>query len=156
GHHHPHKHEHSHAHDHDHKHHHHHHHVPGDPSDPQAIRRIKIAFLLNMTFALIELIGGMLIGSFAIIADAIHDFGDSLSLALALFLQKKSSQGPTAQLTYGYQRYSILSSLLSGTIIIAGSFVICVESITHVFHTETMPNIPGMIGLSLLGIIVNG
>ncbi len=171
GHHHPHDHkDHSHDHhhhDHDHKHnhaahsghHHHHHHVIPDDHSPEAVaavRRIKIAFYLNMTFALIELIGGIIIGSLAIIADAIHDFGDSLSLALALLFQKKSRQGPSTQFTYGFQRYSILSSLISGTIIIAGSFVIIVEAITHLFEQPKLPNTTGMIGLAVLGVVING
>jgi cobalt-zinc-cadmium efflux system protein len=139
----------------------HHHHQPfiiadDSPESAAAVRRIKLAFYLNMTFALIELIGGIIIGSFAIIADAIHDFGDSLSLALALVLQKKSRQGPTSQLTYGFQRYSILSSLISGTVIIAGSFVICVEAISHLFEDQQLPNTTGMIGLAVLGILING
>jgi cobalt-zinc-cadmium efflux system protein len=150
-------HHHHHDHDHDHASHSDHHHSLALADDsPAAVKRIKLAFYLNMAFALIELIGGILIGSFAIIADAIHDFGDSMSLALALVLQKKSRQGPTSQLSYGYQRYSILSSLVSGTIIIAGSFVVCVEAITHLFEPLELPNINGMIGLAILGILVNG
>ncbi|HET9238063.1 MAG TPA: cation diffusion facilitator family transporter [Oligoflexus sp.] len=153
-------HHHHHDHDHDHASHSGHQHslaiADDSPASAAAVKRIKLAFYLNMAFALIELIGGILIGSFAIIADAIHDFGDSMSLALALVLQKKSRQGATAQLSYGYQRYSILSSLVSGTIIIAGSFVICVEAITHLFEARELPNINGMIGLAILGILVNG
>lgn len=160
GHHHHHDHGTDHEQNHKHDHHCHHHHHPILPEDiPEsgaAVRRIKVAFYLNMTFALIELIGGLIIGSFAIVADAIHDFGDSLSLALALMLQKKSRQGPSPQLTYGFQRYSILSSLLSGTIIMAGSFVIFVESLTRLVDTAELPNTTGMIGLSILGILVNG
>lgn len=155
-------HPHHHDHDHDHASHagHHHHHslaiTDDSPASAAAVKRIKLAFYLNMAFALIELIGGILIGSFAIIADAIHDFGDSMSLALALVLQKKSSQGANAQLSYGYQRYSILSSLVSGTIIIAGSFVICVEAITQLFEARELPHINGMISLAVVGILVNG
>lgn len=166
GHHHPHDHA-DHCHDHHHHdhvshsgHHHHHHQVviPDDhtPEAAAAVRRIKLAFYLNMSFALIELVGGIIIGSFAIIADAIHDFGDSLSLALALVFQKKSRLGPTAQFTYGFQRYSILSSLISGIIIIAGSIVIIVEAVTHLFDKPELPNIAGMIGLAVLGVVMNG
>lgn len=151
---------HHHHHDSDHHHSHAHHadhqHILDDLNSKDAVKRIKWAFCLNMAFALIELIGGVLIGSFAIIADAIHDFGDSLSLALALFLQKKSGQAPSPEFTYGYQRYSVLSSLLSGTIIVVGSFVICIESVTHLVKAEAIPNVPWMIGLALLGILANG
>ncbi len=141
---------------HSHAHHEDHQHILDERNSKDAVKRIKWAFCLNMAFALIELIGGILIGSFAIIADAIHDFGDSLSLALALFLQKKSAQGPSADLTYGYQRYSVLSSLLSGTIIVVGSFVISIESVTHLTQARDIPNVPWMIGLAIIGILANG
>lgn len=141
-------------HHHHHGHGHHHHHGEGDSE--ASVKRIGTAFVLNMLFALIELIGGILSGSFAIVADAIHDFGDSLSLALALYLQKKSSRGPSSSLTYGYRRYSILSSLISGLIIIAGSLIIIIEAVPRLLSPHPMPHVPSMIGLALLGLTVNG
>lgn len=147
------------AHHHHHHHHHHghgHHHHQSEHDTNASVRRIGIAFVLNMLFALIELVGGILSGSFAIVADAIHDLGDSLSLALALYLQKKSDQGPSSSLTYGYSRYSILSSLISGLIIIAGSVLIIVEAVPRLLTPHPLPHIPSMIGLAILGIAVNG
>lgn len=139
-------------------HHHHHHHHPEDleAGDAASIKRIKLAFFLNMLFAIVELVGGLLSGSFAIVADAIHDFGDSLSLALALYLQKKSVQGPSSSLTYGYKRYSVLSSLVSGLIIVVGSLFVIIESIPRLMHPEGVPHAPSMIGLAVLGLCVNG
>lgn len=147
-----------------HHHHHHHHHHHGLPHshdhdhdhDDKAVGRIRTAFFLNMGFALIELVGGIITGSFAIVADAIHDFGDSLSLALALFMQKKSSEGPSPSLSYGYLRYSVLSAIVSGMIILSGSFVILVEAVQNLMQPAAMPNAKGMIGLAILGIIANG
>lgn len=52
-------------------------------------KNILTAFFLNLLFAIIELIGGLITNSVAILSDAIHDFGDSLSLGVAYFLQKK-------------------------------------------------------------------
>ena len=139
-----------------HHHHHHHHNHNLEAADAASIKRIRIAFVLNMLFAVIELVGGLWTGSFAIVADAIHDFGDSMSLALALYLQKKSSQGPSSQLTYGYRRYSVLSSLVSGLIIIIGSWVIIFEAVPRLMHPEAIPHVGGMMGLALLGLCVNG
>jgi len=136
-------------------HHHHHHHDLKNTSD-DSLNRIRIAFLLNMGFALVELIGGLWSGSFAIVADAIHDFGDSMSLALALFLHKAAQKGPNDRLTYGYQRYSILSSLLTGLTITVGSVVILYEAIPQLWGERDIPHVPGMVGLALLGIAVNG
>ncbi|MCX7979339.1 MAG: cation transporter, partial [Bdellovibrionaceae bacterium] len=58
--------------------------------DGLATSRIGIALALNLFFALLELIGGFLTNSVAILSDALHDFGDSLALALALVLESYS------------------------------------------------------------------
>ena len=63
----------------------HHHH-------PQDSNNLKIAFFLNLGFTILELVGGFWVNSVAILSDAIHDLGDSLSLGLAWGLQEKSKQ----------------------------------------------------------------
>lgn len=145
-HHHGHHHHHHHGHDHDHSH----------GSDGDALKRIRFAFVLNFMFAIIELIGGAITGSFAIIADAIHDLGDSASLALALFMQKKSQGGPSENLAYGYLRYSVVSAIITGIVIISGSFVVLIEAIQRLITPDDLPNAIGMMGLALVGILVNG
>ncbi len=153
GHHHGHHHHHHHGHHHHHHHHHGHHQLTGDG----AIDRIRKAFFLNMGFALIELVGGLWSGSVAIVADAVHDLGDSLSLALALYLQKKSQGAPSKDLTYGYRRYSVLSALVSGLVILIGSILVLVKAVPALFENQqTMPHLPSMFALSILGLTVNG
>ena len=51
-------------------------------------KNILIAFLLNLFFSVFELIGGIFTNSIAIISDAVHDFGDSLSIGISYFLEK--------------------------------------------------------------------
>ena len=55
-------------------------------------KNIFIAFILNAAFSLFELVGGILIGSTAILSDAIHDAGDAVSIGMSYFLEKKSKQ----------------------------------------------------------------
>jgi cobalt-zinc-cadmium efflux system protein len=149
---------------HHHGHHHHHDHTHAhDLADTQSaqtqasvLKRIRFAFILNFIFAIIELIGGAFTGSFAIIADAIHDLGDSASLALALYMQKKSQGGPSESLPYGYLRYSVVSAIITGIVIISGSFVVLIEAIQKLLGPEAMPNAVGMMGLAVVGILVNG
>ena len=57
-------------------------------------KNILIAFVLNLTFSAIEFVGGILTGSIAIISDAIHDFGDAISVGTSFFLEKKSKKRP--------------------------------------------------------------
>lgn len=117
--------------------------------------RILWAFFLNLIFAIIELIGGLWTNSFAIISDAIHDFGDALALGLGYFLEKKSFQKSQDGYSYGYRRYSILSALLTAIVLITGSSFVLVSSVKSFFEPKQVHSV-GMMGLSILGIIING
>lgn len=90
-----------------------------------AEKNISIAFFLNAFFVIVELIGGILTNSIAILTDALHDFGDCLSLATAWFLQKKSTQVRDKKYSYGYKRFSLLGSIfLSGVLTVSSVFVL--------------------------------
>ena len=73
------------------KNHHHHHH-----SHDESASRIGMAFILNVGFTFIEFIGGWLTNSTAIMADAVHDLGDSLSIGSAWLLNRQGRNPPTA------------------------------------------------------------
>ena len=76
----------------------HDHHHSGD------VEALGGAFLLNFIFTLIEIVGGLWINSVAILADALHDAGDSLALLLAWYLQKESGAERDQRFSYGYGR----------------------------------------------------
>ena len=140
-----------HNHDHGDAHHHHHHHDLKGLSQ----KRILIAFFLNISFALIELIGGLWTNSFAILSDALHDFGDALALGLGFFMERKSFDESHSGYSYGYRRYSILSAILTAIVLIVGSSFILISSIKRFFEPQEVYS-QGVMLLSLLGISVNG
>ena len=70
-------------------------------------KNILIAFLLNISFSLFEFFGGIFTKSVAIMSDAIHDFGDALSIGISFFLERKSKKKADNKHTYGYIRYSV-------------------------------------------------
>lgn len=113
------------------------------------------AFFLNMSFTIIEFIGGWLTNSTAIMADAVHDLGDSLSIGLAWLLGKLSERDSSADFSYGYKRFSLLGALINGMVLTIGSIWVISEAIPKLFNPE-MPMIEGMLGLAILGILVNG
>ena len=123
---------------------------------PHVGQNILVAFLLNFGFAIFELIGGIYTGSAAILADAVHDFGDSLSLGISLILEKLSIKKKTDRYTYGYRRLSLLSSLIAGIVISVGSGIVLYEAIPQFWNKETPPNGPAMIVIALVGLSVNG
>ncbi|MDR1679444.1 MAG: cation diffusion facilitator family transporter [Prevotellaceae bacterium] len=116
---------------------------------------IGLAFFLNLSFTVVELIGGVLTNSIAIISDAVHDFGDSLSLALAWYFQKLSKKGSTKQYSYGYKRFSLLGAIINSVVLVAGSIYILSEAIPRLFAPEKT-NAEGMFLLAILGVIING
>ncbi len=132
-------------------HHHHHDHEHGNSS----VSNIRLAFILNFVFAIIELVGGILVGSHAIQSDAIHDFGDSIALGFALVMEKMSKRKSSATHSYGYRRLSLISSLVTGFALLGGSIYIVARSIPKLSSPE-MPHLNGMIGLAILGLAVNG
>jgi cobalt-zinc-cadmium efflux system protein len=120
-----------------------------------SIQNIKIAFFLNLSFALIELFGGWWTHSVAIQADAIHDFGDSLVLLSALTLQHWSAVAAKGRFTFGFKRLSLLSALGASVVIFSGSVVIIVSAFGRLAEPR-MPHLDGMLWLALLGVAVNG
>ena len=131
-----------------HQHQHGHHH-------PESTQNIKIAFFLNLGFTIIEIIGGIFTNSVAILADALHDLGDSFSLGLAWYFQKLSGKGRDEKYSYGYKRFSLLGALVNSIILVVGSVFILSETIPRILHPEET-NALGMIGLAILGVLVNG
>lgn len=118
-------------------------------------RNIALAFALNFSFAVIELIGGFWTKSIAIQADAFHDFGDALVLAAAFGLQIWSTAQARGRFTFGFKRLSLLSSLGASLVLLAGSVFICIRSIERLLNPVT-PELNGMLLLAILGVIING
>lgn len=136
---------------HSHNHSHHHNHSHGG----EASKRIGWTFFLNVVFTIIEFIGGWLTNSTAIMADAVHDLGDSLSIGTAWGLNKLSDKEANKTFSYGYKRFSLLGALINGLVLITGSVWILFEAIPRLSNPE-MPQAEGMLLLSIFGIAVNG
>ena len=142
---------------------HHHHHSHGSHSHGHhyhhshgaALGRMKWAFLLNLGFAVIELIGGLWTNSVAILSDALHDFGDAVAVAIAIGLEKFSHKAVDEKFSYGYRRFSTLGALITGLILVFGSVFILIEAIPRLLN-PVQPHADGMIALAILGLSVNG
>ncbi len=117
-------------------------------------KNILIAFVLNLTFSLIEFVGGLFTNSVAILSDAIHDFGDAFSIGVSYFLERKSKKKPDERYTYGYLRYSVLGAFITTIILTIGSIVVLIGAIFRIINPEPL-HYEGMIWLSVIGIIVN-
>ncbi len=120
-----------------------------------ASKNIVTAFILNLSFAVIELVGGLLTNSIAILSDALHDFGDSVSLGVAWVLQKKSGKGRDAKFSYGYKRFSLLGSVFLSGVLLVSSIFIVTEAVQRLFDPQAV-HAKGMFWLAVAGIVING
>lgn len=117
-------------------------------------QRMGWAFLLNLSFSIIEFIGGWLTNSTAIMADAVHDLGDSLSIGSGWLLDRLGNRKPDSQFTYGYRRLSLVGALVNGLVLISGSIWVISEALPRLLD-PVMPHTEGMIALAVLGVTVN-
>ena len=117
-------------------------------------KNILIAFILNLFFSIFEFIGGTITNSVAIISDSIHDIGDSLSIGISYFLEKKSKKKPDNEYTYGYVRYSVIGSIITTTILIVGSILVIYNAIKRLINPVDI-NYNGMIIFAIIGTLVN-
>lgn len=116
--------------------------------------KILLAFLLNLGFSIYEFIGGAFTNSTAIMSDAIHDFGDALSIGISYFLEKKSTKHPDANYTYGYIRYSLVGGMITTLILLFGSVFVIYNAILRLFNPAEI-NYDGMIVLAIIGVVIN-
>lgn len=124
-------------------------------TDRHDIRGLRAAFFLNLSFALVELVGGVVTGSVAVLADAVHDLGDGIVLGASWYLQHLASRGRDPQYTYGYSRFGMLGGWLAAVILIVGSVWMLSQAVPRLWAPGA-PHAPGMMALAVFGVVMNG
>jgi len=125
-------------------------HDQSDPTSP-----VRVAFFLNLGFTILEVVGGLWTNSLAILSDALHDLGDSVSIGVAWYLERLSAKGKNRRFSYGYRRLSLLASLITATVLLSGALFVLTEAIPRLIRPQHS-NAQGMLLFSIVGIVVNG
>ena len=123
---------------------HHHHKKAGE--------NLAFVFFMNLTFNIIVILGGLATNSMAILADCIHDLSDTISIAFAWFLERVSQRDSTDKYSYGYQRFSILGSVIISVFVIIMALVILQEAIPRLFAPQGI-DAGGMLLVAIVGIV---
>ncbi len=98
-----------------------HHHVDPDAGD----RRVFAAIAVNMALTVAQVIGGMISGSLALIADALHNFSDAVSLIIAFTARRIARRPRDEDMTFGYGRIEVVAALINyTTLIIIGLYLL--------------------------------
>ncbi|GAB2787320.1 cation diffusion facilitator family transporter [Rhabdobacter roseus] len=128
--------------------------VPHQEDRPSA-SGVSVAFWLNLLFSIIEVYGGLLTNSTAILADAFHDFMDTAAIGLAVLLDKISNKKRTLRFSYGYKRFSLLAALGLSVFLLIGAVLMAVSGVKSWLNPEVVDSL-GMLWLAVLGIGING
>lgn len=124
-------------------------------SNDNSTENIRAAFFLNLLFTILEIIGGLWTNSLAIVSDALHDLGDSISLGLSWYLDRYSKKGKDRRFSYGYRRFSLLAALLNILVLLVGGFIVLSEAIPRLINPQPA-YAPGMVLFAIGGILING
>ena len=117
-------------------------------------RRVMIALVLTGTFMVVEVVGGILSGSLALLADPGHMLTDTMALGLAAMAFHVSQRPPDGKLTYGYQRFQILAAFVNGLSLLAIVGWILFEAARR-FVTPREILAETMLVIAVAGLIVN-
>jgi cobalt-zinc-cadmium efflux system protein len=117
-------------------------------------RALHWALALTATYTVVEVVGGLLTGSLALLADAAHMLSDNVSLGLALFALWLASKPTTHDKSFGYRRAEILAALANGVTLVALSIWIFVEAARR-FSSPGEVLGGWMLGIAAIGLAVN-
>jgi len=118
------------------------------------MRRVTIALVLTGTFMVVEVVGGILSGSLALLADAGHMLTDTMALALAAVAFQVSKRPADTTLTYGYQRFQILAAFVNGLSLLFIVGWILYEAVSRFIAPQEVMG-KTMLIVAVAGLIVN-
>ncbi len=118
------------------------------------IKRVQIALALTGTFMLVEVVGGILSGSLALLADAGHMLTDTMALALSAIAFRVSSRPADEKRSYGYQRFQILAAFVNGLSLLVIVGWILFEAVQRILSPSMVMG-QTMLIVATAGLVIN-
>jgi len=115
---------------------------------------LVFALVANAALLVAEIVGGIVFGSLALLADGVHMVSDVVALGIALVAQRFVAKPATERHTYGFVRAEVLAAQLNGVLLLAAAVVIVVEAIHRLANPEHLDPGPVLV-VAALGLVVN-
>lgn len=133
----------------EHSHHHHH----GEVTE-KSVKLLIVSFVINMLLSVAEVVGGIISGSVALIADALHNTSDALSILIAVIAFKIGNKKASEKYTYGFKRAEIIGGFVNLILLFISGCYLMVEGVSRLIKPEP---IEGMliIEISVLALIID-
>lgn len=135
----------AHDHKHGHKHHSHHHHIDPEAGD----MRVAGAIAVNLFLTVAQIVGGVISGSMALIADAIHNLSDAVALVIAFGARKLARRPRDGAMTFGYGRAEVVAAMVNYVTLIVISVYLFAEGVARFFNP---PEVQGWTVVIIAGI----
>jgi len=133
---------------HDHAHHHHH-----EVSNMSG-KKIFWVTVLNATITIVEIIGGLISGSLALLSDSIHNLSDTMAIALSYVAHRISLRPKNRRKTFGYKRAEIIAAFVNASVLFAISGMLIIEAFKRFANPEPINGMLMMI-VALVGLASN-
>lgn len=117
-------------------------------------RRLVVALVLNLVLTVVEVVAGLLSGSLALVADAIHNLSDCGSFVIALIARRVGRWPSDDRRTFGYRRAEIIGALINLTILVVVSLLLIYEAFERFFYPEPIDGWI-VVGVAAVALAVN-
>lgn len=127
-----------------------HSHTPGNDN----AKRLMLAFGVTATFMVIEVIGGLVSGSLALLADAGHMLTDAAALLFALLAVQFARRPPNARHTFGWLRLTTLAAFVNAIALVVITVLIVWEAVQRFRHPQPIAGTTMMV-IAVAGLVAN-
>ena len=128
-----------------------HHHAHPSMKD----RNLMISILLNILITAVQIVGGLISGSLALLSDALHNFSDVVSLIVSYVASKLSKQKASFHRTFGYKRAEILAAFINASTLVIVAILLIIEAYKRFQNPQPIAS-SLVIWLALIAIVANG
>ena len=130
------------------------HHLHHVKEQSKSKKTLWVTLLLTLFFTIVEIIGGLLSNSLALLSDSAHMISDVLALGLSMVAIYMATRPPNARFTFGYLRFEIIASFLNGLALAIIAIGIFIEGVRRFLHPESI-DFKLMLIISSIGLVVN-
>jgi cobalt-zinc-cadmium efflux system protein len=130
------------------------HHLNHVKEQHKSKKTLWITIILTLFFTIVEIVGGLISNSLALLSDSAHMMSDVLALGLSMTAIYLATRNPNQKYTFGFLRFEILASFINGLALAAISIGIFVEGIKRMI-TPTEVDLTLMLSVAIIGLVVN-
>ena len=130
------------------------HHLNHIKEQHKSKRTLWITLILTLFFTIVEIVGGLLSNSLALLSDSAHMMSDVLALGLSMTAIYLATRAPNKKYTFGFLRFEILASFINGLALAVIAIGIFIEGIKRII-TPREVDLPLMLIIASIGLIVN-